>query len=132
MAAGYPFGTGCSVTVRRMTDQGDEHDHHHVHGIPVAIPAEIAHAIAHGQSAARARMEDRYNTMMRWLEALDVEGLMSLRYILAGDADGAYGNNRQFDGMVVMLLRGKGVDPDTGIDPAKELLEKAAAAKPDA
>lgn len=106
----------------------DDEDHEqHAHAFGVQIPAGVVQAMFQDHSTARGRIEDRHNSAMRWLDSLDVEGLMALRYILASDADGAYGNSRFYDGMVVTLLRGKGVDPSTGEDPAAQLLRDGVA-----
>lgn len=95
-----------------------------MHGIP--IPVGLMHEAMREQDALHAHEEERNNTSLRWLESLDVEGLMSLRYILFSDEDHAYGNNKFYDGMVYQLLRAKSVDPRSGVDPAAALLENAA------
>lgn len=98
-----------------MSDEG-EHEGH-MHGVPVVgIPAAMLADMQHHHSAQQARAEDRYRSSMRWLEGLDVEGLMALRYVLRSEADEAYGNSRHYDGMAIMLLRAKGVNPVTGLD----------------
>lgn len=98
----------------------------HVHGFGIEIPAGFVQAITHGQDTRRAVAQDRYNSTMRWLDSLDVEGLLALRWILATDEEEAYGNTKYFDGMCFQLLRAKGVDPNTGEDPAVKLLEREA------
>lgn len=108
-----------------MSEQDDEDGHGHMHGFGIALPPEVAQAIQQQHQTARGRAEDRYRSAMRWLDGLDVEGLMALRYILATDEDGALANNRFYDGVVFQLLRAKGVDPATGVDPAAQLLETA-------
>lgn len=114
-----------------MAEEDDDLGHHaHAFGIP--LPATMVRAMMEGRDTARAQSEDRYNATMRWLDSLDVEGLMSLRWVLACDAEGAFGNARFYDGMAAQLLRAKGVDPSTGLDPAAQLLATAAAAAGDA
>lgn len=112
----------------RVTD--DEHEHH-AFGIP--LPAQMVEAIVSDHHAARGHAEDRYNAGMRWLDGLDVDGLMALRWVLSCDPDDAYGNNRFYDGIAVQRLRSLGVDPRTGIDPTVALLQDAAVteAEPD-
>lgn len=97
-----------------------------MHGIGIGIPAELMQAISSGHQAQRGFAEDRRNLAMSWLDSLDVDGLLSLRWVLDAIPEHAYGNNQYFDGMCVQLLRSKGVDPCTGRDPAAELLEKEA------
>lgn len=99
----------------------------HVHGFGIPIPAGLVEAITEGHQTHRAHAEDRYNLAMRWMDGLDVEGLLALRWVLSvGDAGEAYANNKWFDGICFQLLRAKGVDPRTGRDPAAELLETEA------
>jgi len=105
----------------------DDDDQPHVHGFGVEIPVEMMAAIAAGHDNRRVRAQDRNNMTMSWLEALDVEGLMAVRWILqVGDGNEAYANNKFFDGIAYQLLRSKGVDPNTGLDPATQLLETEA------
>lgn len=106
-----------------MSDDGEEL---HAHGFGFEIPAGMVRAITQDHDTRRGRAQDRYNLAMRWLDNLDVEGLLALRWILQTDAEDAYGNTRFFDGMCVQLLRAKGVDPATGVDPAAQLLEAEA------
>ena len=102
----------------------DDEDEGHAQAFGIGIPASVVHAMRHDHDVQRGRAEDRQNAAMRWLDSLDVDGLMSLRWVLATDEDGAYGNSRFYDGMVVQLLRGKGVDPNSGVDPAVQLLQE--------
>jgi len=111
----------------------EENEQHHVHGFGVEIPRGLVRAIAASHDQCRASAEDRHNLAMRWLDGLDVDGLLSLRWFLSvNDQDEAYGNNRYFDGMCVQRLRALGVDPQTGLDPAAQLLETEAMRSPDA
>lgn len=106
----------------------DDHEHDH-HAIGIPLPPGMIRAMMAGHDNAHARAEERHNASMRWLDGLDVEGLLCLRWVLqTNDPDEAYGNNRYYDGMAVQLLRAKGVDPRTGLDPAAALLENAPAA----
>ncbi len=108
----------------RMSDE----DEAHVHGFGIPLPAGWVQAITEGHETQRGLAEDRYNLAMRWMDGLDVEGLLALRWVLSvGDAADACANNKWFDGICFQLLRAKGVDPRTGRDPAAELLEKEAA-----
>ncbi len=95
-------------------------------GFGFEIPAHVVAAMARGHDNRRVRAQDRYNLAMSWLDSLDVEGLLALRWILRTDAEDAYGNSRFFDGMCMQLLRAKGVDPDSGVDPAAQLLAEEA------
>lgn len=99
----------------------------HVHGFGIPLPAGLVQAITEGHETRLGLAEDRYNQAMRWLDSLDVEGLMALRWVLSvGDGDDATANNKWFDGICFQLLRAKGVSPQTGRDPAAELLEREA------
>jgi hypothetical protein len=98
-------------------------DEQHAHAFEVGIPAKIVEAIRHNHATRRGQAEDRYNAAMRWLDSLDVDGLLALRWILVCDAQNAYGNNQYYDGMATQLLRAKGVDPISGLDPAAQLLQ---------
>jgi hypothetical protein len=99
-----------------------------VHGFGIPLPAGLVQAITEGHETRLGFAEDRYNLAMRWLDGLDVEGLLALRWVLSvGDADDANANNKWFDGICFQLLRTRGVDPRSGRDPAAELLEREAA-----
>lgn len=104
----------------------DEEGHAHAFGI--GIPIGMVEAMRHDHDTQRGRAEDRYNAAMRWLDSLDVDGLLALRWILASSDDDAHGNNRFYDGMATQLLRSKSVDPITGLDPAAQLLQDTAGA----
>lgn len=95
-------------------------------GFGFEIPAHVVAAMTHGHDQQRVRAQDRYNLAMSFLDELNIDGLMALRWILRSDEEVAFGNNRFFDGMCVQLLRAKGVDPNTGLDPAAQLLEHEA------
>lgn len=83
----------------------------HAHGFGFEIPAGLVEAMTHGQDTRRAVAQDRYNLAMSWLDGLNVDGLMALRWILATDAEEAYANSRYFDGMCTQLLRRQGRRP---------------------
>jgi len=103
----------------------DDDDHQGPRGFGFSLPPELVQHLVHDREHARA--EDRYLATMRWLESLDVDGLMALRYVLMADPESAYGNACRYDGMAIQLLRAKGVDPRTGTDPAAALLERGEA-----
>ncbi len=99
-------------------------DDNGAHGHALGIPAELMQAMARDHDTRLGHAQDRYNQAMSWLDSLDVDGLLALRWVLRTDAEDAYGNCRFFDGMAMQLLRAKGVDPNTGVDPTAQLLER--------
>lgn len=104
----------------------DDAEGMHAHGFGIEIPVGMIRAIRESHDTSRGHAEDRHNAAMRWFDGLDTEGLLALRWILACDDEGAYGNNKFYDGMAAQRLRALGVDPTTGLDPAAQLLEREA------
>jgi len=92
---------------------------------PFSMLAGLVDRSVREHDTAHAQAEDSYLSAMRWLDSLDAEGLMALRWILMSPADEAHSNNRFFDGQVVQLLRAKGVDPRNGKPFAAQLLPDA-------
>lgn len=75
---------------------------------------------AHDRRVMRAR--DNTTRIHEFLDGLSVDQLLALRIIL--NQSGPEETNQFFDGMVVSLLRLiHKVDPESGEDPAKKLLE---------
>lgn len=101
-----------------MPDDDDEMPH----GFAFSMPGELFRQLRADNDVHNARGEERHASSLRWMEDLDSEGLMALRYILAGDLEDAHGNARWFDGMAYSLLRAKGVNPQTGRSITDELL----------
>lgn len=106
-----------------MSDE-DEGCEPHVHGF--AIPVGQLEQIRQQHDTQHARARDRYNNAMRFLDGLDVDGLMAMRYFFATEPDEAYGHCRLYEGMVFQRLRDLGVNPQTGVDEAAQMLQNAA------
>lgn len=101
-----------------MSDDDDEM----AQGFAFSMPGELFRQMHEANDVHNARGEERHASSLRWMEELDAEGLMALRYILAGDPEDAHGNARWFDGMAYSLLRTKGINPKTGRSVTEELL----------
>jgi hypothetical protein len=94
------------------------------------LPGDLVRAVVEHRDRAEMTATDKRVRVEAFLDGLDVDQLLALRFILncCGGEEGAFAMNQYFDGMVYTLLRRvHGVNPDTGRDAAADLLEQEAA-----
>jgi hypothetical protein len=93
----------------------------HVHAFAIPVPESIRRE----RDRERMEAEERLASVDRFLDSLNVEQLMALRYVL--NQDKASAMNNYFDGQVVTLMRRvHGVDAVTGLTPQQAFERQAA------
>ena len=95
-----------------MTDH-DPHDEPQGFGFAVPVPGGLLDGLRHHHDMQTIERATRASRIDRFMDGLDVDGLLALRDIL--NQDSASAMNNFFDGQCVTLLRRiHHVDPQTG------------------
>jgi hypothetical protein len=88
-----------------MSDDDREPDDHILGGMSIPLPAELLARLSAEHDKQHMSLEAEQAREDRFLDSLDVDGLLALRWILRSNPENAFANNSRYDGVIETLLR---------------------------